>query len=321
MDLELQEVNSRYKRNLQRLENYVKSIYERVKRWRISAYYRNYYYRMIQRWHNQQKQRLLNEKNAEISKIRAKYSKPVNRRKKACLVGINYENTQYRLNGCVNDVFKMRNMLVNHYGYHNNDVKLILNQHASRNTILREFISLVNDAVEGDTIWFSFSGHGVYLKDRSGDEKDGKDELIVTSDFYGIYDDEFKHILQRYLKKGVKLFALFDNCHSGTILDLRYQYMKNEPLTIHNGYEDTKGDVMCISGCMDSQTSIDAYLEGKYNGAMTWALVDLLSKEKDLTWEQCINKVRQKLKDRKFHQIPQLTSGTKMEITKEKVVF
>ena len=323
MDLEIQNVQEKYQTNLQKLQNYVASLFERISKWRIPTYLRNYYQRYIRNWETEQKEKLLREKEVELRTIRRKYNKAPNRRKQACLVGINYENSQYKLNGCVNDVYKLRRLLMEQYGYDSQDIKIIINQNASRRNILNEFTRLVSNAVDGDTICFSFSGHGVHTQDRNGDEADGRDELIVSADFYGITDDEFKHILKNHLKKGVKMFALFDNCHSGTILDLKYQYLKQaQPsLIVHEKCQPTEGQVICLSGCQDDQVSMDAYLNGQYNGAMTWALVDLLSKEKDLSWEECTRKVRERLSQRNFKQLPQLTSGIQFEIKNEKVTL
>ena len=323
MESELQDIETTYQRNLKKLADYVSQLRKRVQRWRMPTYLKNYYYRLIQSWQAKQKAKLTKERDAAVQQVRQNYQKPANRRKQACLIGINYENSQYKLNGCVNDVYKLRQLLISQYGYNSADIRLVINQAASRDAILREFTRLVANAVEGDTICFTFSGHGFHTNDQNGDEKDGQDELIVSADMRAVRDDELKAILQKHLKAGVKLFTLFDNCHSGTILDLRYQYLKNaQPsLVVHDKCQETKGQVVCLSGCADNQVSMDAYLNNQYNGAMTWALVDLLSKEKGLSWGECVKKVREKLASRQFKQLPQLTSGVQFDIAKESVVL
>jgi hypothetical protein len=114
------------------------------------------------------------------------------------------------------------------------------------------------------------------------------------------------------------LFALLDCCHSGTILDLRYQYFDSE--NYDNFTENTKetetiGNVIMISGCMDNQTSADAYINSTYQGAMTWAFLDTLNKKPNLTWKELITTMRSSLKTSKYEQIPQLSSGKQLGLT------
>ena len=93
--------------------------------------------------------------------------------------------------------------------------------------------------------------------------------MIVTSDLRGILDDELKSLVQLHLKKGVTLFALFDCCFSGTVLDLKYQYLdnlENNTFTEDNNDEETNSNVIMISGCNDNQTSADAYMEKSIRG-------------------------------------------------------
>jgi len=87
---------------------------------------------------------------------------------------------------------------------------------------------LVDGTSAGDSLVFHFSGHGVQKLDRDGDEADGYDEALCPVDFEDprgggvILDDEINAAVVRPLGKGVKLHAIVDTCHSGTILDLPY---------------------------------------------------------------------------------------------------
>ena len=86
---------------------------------------------------------------------------------------------------------------------------------------------LVDGAAAGDSLVFHFSGHGVQKLDNNGDEADGYDEALCPLDFEDprggvILDDEINATIVRPLGRGVKLHAIVDTCHSGTILDLPY---------------------------------------------------------------------------------------------------
>jgi len=70
-------------------------------------------------------------------------------------------------------------------------------------------------------------GHGGQTEDENGDEEDGYDEVIYPVDFKTaghIVDDEIHYHVVRPLQAGVRLTAIFDSCHSGSVLDLPYIY-------------------------------------------------------------------------------------------------
>jgi metacaspase-1 len=99
----------------------------------------------------------------------------------------------------------------------------------TRANLMRALRWLVDGASAGDSLVFHFSGHGVQKLDRDGDEADGYDEALCPVDFEDprggggvILDDEINATIVRPLGKGVKLHAIVDTCHSGTILDLPY---------------------------------------------------------------------------------------------------
>ena len=165
----------------------------------------------------------------------------------------------------------------------------------------------------GDLLFFVYSGHGSYAIDRNGDEKDGRDELIVSCDLQGVLDDELKTLIQTYLKADVTLFALFDSCFSGSVLDLKYQFMDSlnyENFTENSKQLETLGNVFMISGCTDNQTSADAVFEGKANGAMTWSLLESLKQKPNINWRELVVNMRDLLKTSEFTQIPQFSCGT-----------
>ncbi len=132
-----------------------------------------------------------------------------------------------------------------------------------------------------------------------------------------ITDDELKNIINLNLKNGVTLIALFDSCFSGSILDLKYQYLNSlngNNFTINDKVNATNGNVILISGCNDKQTSADAYIgNNKYNGALTYCFYSILKQysdqNKQLTWRNLILEMRLMLSTNGFDQIPEISSG------------
>ena len=234
----------------------------------------------------------------------------INKNKKALLIGINYTGSQYELNGCVNDVNSIKDKIIND-GF--NDITVLAEEKATKNNILKEITNLLINSQEGDLLFLSYSGHGSYDLDKNGDEKTGYDQLIVPYDFNMIVDDELKTIIQTHLKPNVTLFSMFDSCFSGSVLDLKYQYMDSldyDKYTENNKQLETKGNVFMISGCNDYQTSADAFINNKYSGAMTWSLLEALKQKPECSWRELVVNMRDLLKTSRFTQIPQFSCGT-----------
>jgi hypothetical protein len=62
-----------------------------------------------------------------------------------------------------------------------------------------------------------------------------------------------------------------------------------------------------ITGCRDTQTSADAFINGRFNGALTYSLVQAIRKGRGrLTYRELHDRAAAELKKRKFEQVPQL---------------
>ena len=237
--------------------------------------------------------------------------------KQALLIGCNYNNSNYKLNGCINDVNNIKSMIQN-IGFNNINVLTDDTQtKPNKSNILSELTKLLSNSNTNDLLFFSYSGHGSQVVDKNGDETDSRDEVILPLDLNVITDDELKTVIQTYLKPNVTLFALFDCCNSGTVLDLKYQYLDSlnyDNYTENNKATDTLGNVIMISGCTDKQTSADAFINNISQGAMTWAFIESINSKPKLSWKQLIQNMRDLLKKSKYTQIPQLSTGQKFNI-------
>jgi len=234
-------------------------------------------------------------------------------KKNALLIGCNYLNTPNELHGCVNDVANVKKRLLSK-GFNVTCITDYTDKKPIKDVILEEFKTLLTTSSSGDLLFFMYSGHGSNILDRNADEVDGMDELIITSDLKSIVDDELKSLLNQFLPKNVTMFAMFDCCFSGTILDLKYQFLNgsNYDQYVENSKNvETPGTVYMISGCTDKQTSADAYIKNQSQGAMTWALLESLN---SLTWRQLIKNMRNVLNKSGFTQIPQFASSNFIDI-------
>lgn len=257
---------------------------------------------------------LKNNLNNSIAVINNYQPTPIliNGIKRALLIGINYKGTNNELNGCINDIESIRERISSN-GF--NDITILTDNTSlkpTKNNILNALKNLLANSNVGDFLFFAYSGHGSYMADRNGDEKTGYDQLIVPLDLNMIVDDELKSIIQTNLKPKVTLFAMFDSCFSGSVLDLKYQYMDSlnyDNYTENNKQLETNGDVFMISGCNDYQTSADAFINNKANGAMTWSLLQSLKLKPSCSWKELVKNMRNLLKSSQFDQIPQFSTG------------
>ena len=235
----------------------------------------------------------------------------------ALLIGINYENTSSELRGCINDVNNVRKFLVDKLGIKQENMRIMTDKSSSYlqptgKNMRTGFSWLVEESKVSDMVFIHYSGHGSHTRDRDGDEVDGEDELLVPLDYPRDYikDDEIHSSLVS--KVQCPMFMLFDCCHSGTGADLLYK-LDNKRHFVKSGKKDSNPNILkcMISGCMDTQTSADAYISGDYSGAMTWSFLTAMSKYRDnnFSYIQLIEGMRKCLNDRRYKQIPQFSTN------------
>lgn len=259
----------------------------------------------------------------------------ISQEKRALIIGINYAGTDSQLSGCINDANKMKWYLLNKCGFKESDITMLTDhitakpeELPTRANIIKNINALVRDLPKRKTcqLVFHYSGHGSYTMDKSNDEKDRKDETICPLDYdrYGdITDDDLKSMLVDPVPANAKLFCLMDCCHSGTGLDLRYEcrVYRTGRKTDYKLLQDKKlsqstGEVILFSGCKDEQYSADAYIKGKYQGAMTWGFFEVLDKYdyRPIPYKKLIKEIQALLRKNKYEQIPQLSTGKYVDL-------
>ena len=243
------------------------------------------------------------------------------------MIGINYIGTPNELYGCINDTNNIKNILQEKFNYNNfNILTDNTNQKPTKINIINELTNLLVNSHKGDTLFFLYSGHGTCTIDLNNDEMDEQDEIIVPLDAVSIssciYDDELNQIIKNNLKNGVKLFMLFDSCFSGTVVDLKYNYLDSDNYnntTVNPNVLETSGQVFMISGCKDNQTSADAFVnyngQNTFAGAMTFSFLKTIQQlGTNITLKTLLQNMRTLLQENKYSQIPQLSSGTLIDI-------
>lgn len=242
----------------------------------------------------------------------------------AICFGLNYHKTpRVRLRGCINDVKNIEKLLKTKE-YNFTDVRVftddVPNPHTTYDKIQEELELLAARSIDLDleTVWIHFAGHGTQSVDENGDEIDRKDECIVPSDHDKgrlLKDDDIKKILRKF-NPNTKIICVFDCCHSGTLGDLKYRYTNsNTNPRIESNEPACESKIIFISGCMDNQTSADAYNvrgQRQFSGAMTSCLLltlDEAQKQNKMNVFYILSTLKEHLRKRRYRQIPQLTTS------------
>lgn len=243
-------------------------------------------------------------------------------KKVALTIGINdYKISP--LKGCVNDANNIAQVLRNN-GY---EVIQLLNADATKANIMNKLSTIFNNAVDGDRIFFSYSGHGSYIPSTDSSETDGRTEILCTYDLINangtwnfqniIKDDEIFNIISK--KPNVIVETLFDSCHSqGSTRDIHPfiipKYVECPlskglpPSTTVTRFNTVKDNNHIIewSGCKSDQTSADAFINNAYGGAFSNFFFKHLGKPR----QDMIVAIQDDIKKAGFTQIPQLTCST-----------
>ena len=232
--------------------------------------------------------------------------------KAAVLFGLNYEkDAKARLNGCVNDVHNVKNMLLEKYDF--DDVQTFTEHHSTTAMSIVTNIQKLATTSDLEVAVIHYSGHGTSIRDDSGDESDGMDECILPSDYRteGVITDDFLKMVLGKFRAETRVFITMDCCHSGTICDLRYHYKDPAmPPNIRESCAECVAKITMISGCMDNQLSSETK---KQSGAMTSCLLSCLEHTscplQNVDMIDLLTVLRCEMEEKKFSQTPQLSSS------------
>ena len=176
-------------------------------------------------------------------------------------------------------------------------------------------------------IFISYSGHGSFVYDRNGEEKDGRDEVLIPSDYTTegfIKDDVIGEMLGR-LYQQVRGVLLIDACHSGSMCDLPHRYIGGVKTVIENAnHHNIQAQILSLSGCRDNQTSMDVFdfwgkedLREEYTGAMTSCFLrsmDVLQKgDVPITCFNLLKAMHKLLRAKRLKQRPQISTTFKIK--------
>ncbi|WP_020538770.1 caspase family protein [Lewinella cohaerens] len=225
-------------------------------------------------------------------------------------VGINYYLSESiaNLNGCVNDVEKLKAFFIETLGVPSENYRTLFNEQADRQGVISSFRDHFKQLKSGDIAVFHFSGHGSW--EPSSDEfiaaklepYGGKTEVLVCHnsrmpDVYDLADKELRYLIAEAQRKengqhipGIQFVCLFDCCHSGSMLR---QDESGFSVRMHPGQKNKRPLHKYLEGQYQQMASLrlpevdfialtacgprESALEDTNGGIFTNALVDALS--------------------------------------------
>ncbi len=178
------------------------------------------------------------------------------------------------------------------------EVVTLLDRKASKKAIEAAWNAIVAKAKAGDTIVFSYAGHGSQENEPAGrgDEEDGMNENFLLAGYevkgpgtlQRIVDDEIFLWLKRAEDKKVRVVFVADSCHSGTM----HRSARAEGVKFRSGNfgkliedrlvlpladasklsEQDYQNVTFVGATSEDQLTPEVSIQGEKRGALSWAL-------------------------------------------------
>lgn len=189
------------------------------------------------------------------------------------------------LDGALNDVLIMRDLLLSLKGFAPSDIVVLTDQQATRSAILHAIETwLVAPARRGDVVLFYYSGHGSQVRNSLSAELDRRDESLVPADSRrgapDIRDKELRTLFNRIIDRGARLTVVLDSCHSasgarGFDAGSRIRGLAPDPRDAadrSSGPRPEDRGALVIAASQDFDLAYEVLDGGAIHGALSWAL-------------------------------------------------
>ena len=133
-------------------------------------------------------------------------------------IGLNYLDSEHYgnevspLDTCEQDAKDMQSIAI---AQNFKSSYMLLSENATREAVKSAIATASEELSSGDMLLLTYSGHGGFILDKSGDEDDNLDETWCLYDGQ-LLDDELYYLWSLF-DEGVRIFIISDSCHSGTV--------------------------------------------------------------------------------------------------------
>ena len=185
--------------------------------------------------------------------------------KKALLIGINYINQDgLQLNGCIEDIKHIRNVLIDSYGYKTGDIVMLRDDLDDVNIPTYENVTyqlneLVSNSSACEEIWIHYSGHGRIMFDPNDHTK--YQDVILPLDFDSAGYIASLDLFNIIKNSKCKTFLMFDCCNSGSICELQWSFVNTDGMCMKMmtpNRDITNPNIFMLGGAKDNQKVNDS---------------------------------------------------------------
>ena len=184
-----------------------------------------------------------------------KFIKDIYSESYALIIGINkYENVD-PLSYAVNDAKKIKSILIEKYGFSEDNIRYLTDKEATKDNIMTAFNDILLTAGERDRVVLFYAGHGDTYKLPNGgdmgylipvDGSNSKEKIFLTS----IPMSDFEQIAKMSAAKHI--LYLVDACYGGLSLDTRGLSKEQTPEYLKK-MTDKKGRQVITAGGKDEE--------------------------------------------------------------------
>jgi hypothetical protein len=219
----------------------------------------------------------------------------------ALVVGVDQYPNDVSLDGAVKDAEDVyRSMSAAGFA-----VTKFTNEQARKEDIRRAWTDMVAEAVAGDTIIFTYAGHGAQMPELvSGDEADGLDEFLQLPGFDRnrhaetageiIVDNEMNAWFAEAEEKGVHVLFVSDSCFSGGMsrsvtgksrlapaVKVKLAPPSQQAIEGANLKEIDFKQVTVLAASLESQPTPEVIIDGEPRGALSWSFARAVEGDAD----------------------------------------
>lgn len=202
--------------------------------------------------------------------------------RRALIMGLDYEGKDWELEGCINDAKNMQAELRTEWGFSEfmNMTDHTRNFPPTRRNMEAALRWLTDGTGPEDSLVWHYSGHG---------DRQGSHDTIVPLDWDTqgqILDEQLREtVVTAVAATGACLTVIFDCCHSGTGMQLKYNWQVDrnqntiQPMT-SEPVQALPANVVLYSASLDDQDADDTTDDnsGLSYGTMTHALLTVLNR-------------------------------------------
>ncbi len=230
----------------------------------------------------------------------------------ALVVGIDIYPHEVSLDGAVKDARDVSRALK---AADVETVREFINEQATKSAIRAAWLELVGTATKGDTIIFTYAGHGAQMPELvAGSEADGLDEFLELPGFDRsrpgetakeiIVDNELNAWFAEAEAKGIQVLFVSDSCYSGGMnrsisgktrlaptVRAQLPPPSDEAVSGAAVKDADLSQVTILAASLESQPTPEVVIDGEPRGALSWSFARALEGAADRDGDGMISRV------------------------------